>query len=162
MTGVASGNLGTGTALDDTQVYAVDALTTVQPEPAPSAPAVPALAPAAPATAPASPATATVPAMPPAPARAAAERVRGRSVTTGGYPVGILATAVAVLLVVAAVLVMRGGGLASGGRLGSGAAGAQSFPPMPSVGAVTTAAPLPTSGPEARGKHHGHGHGGGD
>jgi hypothetical protein len=164
ITGVATGNLGTGTALDDTQVYSVDALTTadhpddvadavgVQPhaEPAHNAPKAQPVA----TTPPARPEPAGV-AVPRAPAR----RLPGQRRITGGYPVGILTAGVVALIAVAAVLTLRDGGLVGGGGTGSGLAGAASFPPVPSFGALETAAPRPTSGTQGKGNSHGHGHG---
>jgi|GEM_PF-5200582 hypothetical protein len=141
VTGVATGNLGTGTALDDTQVYSVDTFATADHPDAPQAQPVTNSAPAAPADV----------AVRPAPTR----RIRGPRRLTGGYPVGILTAAVVALIAVAAVFTMRDGGLVGGAGSGPGSAGAASFPPAPSFGPAQTAVPEATPPP----KHHGHGHG---
>jgi hypothetical protein len=131
VTGVATGSLGTGTALDDTQVYSVDALATAEPPEALAAPAPVVIR------------SATI------------SPLQRRHRITGGYPVGILTAGVVALLAVAAVLTLRDGGFVGSGGTGPGLAGAASFPPPPSFGAVQTAAPKATRAP----KHHGHGHG---
>jgi hypothetical protein len=146
ITGVATGNLGTGTALDDTQVYSVDALATAEhpdaagglPQDEPVA-APPAAAPASVAISPAS-----------------TRPVGRRHPITGSYPVGILTAVVVALIAVAAVLTMRDGGFAGGGAAEPGLAGAASFPPPPSFGPLATNAAPAASRPP---KHHGHGHG---
>jgi hypothetical protein len=155
VTGVATGNLGTGTALDDTQVYSVDALAAADdPEadqPVAELPDVVASRDDPPIE-PQLAAPAVVPATRP-------QRVQGRGRVTGGYPVGFLVAAVVALIAVAAVLTMRDGGLVGGNGTGSGFAGAASFPPEPSFGTIATAAPAkPATGNQGHGGH-GHGHG---
>jgi hypothetical protein len=156
VTGVATGNLGTGTALDDTQVYSVDALATAEhpdtvgsfPQDEPVAAPPPIATPAVAATPAAAPASV---AMHPAPTGPLQRQRR----ISGGYPVGILTAGVLALVAVAAVLTMRDGGVTAGGASGPGLPGAASFPPPPSFGPLATAAPVATRAP----KHHGHGHG---
>jgi hypothetical protein len=144
VTGVATGNLGTGTALDDTQLYSVDALAAADhPDEAPDAVA-------SHDESPVEPARVTIP-------RAPTRRLQGRPGMTGGYPVGFLAAAVVALIAIAAVLTMRDGGLVGGGGTGPGFGGAASFPPVPTFGAFATAAPEPTQATQGHG--HGHGHG---
>lgn len=153
VTGVATGSLGTGTALDDTQVYSVDALAAgVHPDDvAPESFAHEAFA-FVPHAAPAVVAPHEL--MPVVVPRSRTQPLQRTRHVTGGYPVGVLTAAVVALIAVAAVLTMRDGGRVSDGS-GIGAAGAASFPPAPSFGPVETAAPAaePTTG------HHGHGHG---
>lgn len=160
VTGVATGNVGTGTALDDTQVYSVDALASadhpddlaheVSPEVEPLAVA----APVVPARGTRARQSSSVVAVP----RAASQPIRPRRGSTGGYPVGLLAAGAIVLVIVAGVLTMRDGGLIGGGGTGAGLAGVATFPPAPSFGAFGTAAPEPTAG-DGKGSGHGHGHG---
>jgi hypothetical protein len=168
VTGVATGNLGTGTALDDTQVYSVDALATAEhpdavgtfteeepiaaPPPVAGPPPIAALPVAVSPVAASSAAAPSSVAVRPAPTRPLQRQRR----ITGGYPVGILTAGVVALITVAAVLTMRDGGFVASGGTGPGLAGAASFPPPPSFGPLATAAaPVATRPP----KHHGHGHG---
>jgi hypothetical protein len=153
VTGVASGSLGTGTALDDTQVYDVDALSVgeeVGTEDI-AAQAAPAASNAAEHLSPDAPAGPIIP----VPARVPGPRL-GRG-TTGGYPVGILAAAAIVLVFVAGLLTMRDGAVFGGEAGTKGVGGAASLPPPPSFGVFVTGAPQPT--PVDRGHSHGHGHG---
>jgi hypothetical protein len=156
VTGVATGNLGTGTALDDTQVYSVDALATAEhPDAVGSFPQEEEVAEAPPIAARPVAASQAAAAASAALRQAPTRPVQRQRRITGGYPVGILMAGVIALVVVAAVLTMRDGGITGGAANGPGLAGAASFPPPPSFGALETAAPKATRPP----KHHGHGHG---
>jgi hypothetical protein len=145
VTGVATGNLGTATALDDTQIYSVDSPATAEhPD------AVGGFPQDEPVAAPRAAAPPDVAIRP-----ASTSPLPRRHRVTGGYPVGILTAGIVALVAVAAVLTMHGGGFVGSGDSGPGLAGAASFPPPPSFGALKTAAPQATRPP----KHHGHGHG---
>jgi hypothetical protein len=185
LTGVASGSLGTGTALDDTQRYSVDELGTrdeldhdavpapEDAEPVRSAasstaggPAVPSapigrsepVVPPPASSAPAARAAVVLPAATAAgPVLTPDPRARTRG-ATGGYPVRPLAVAAIVLVVAAAALALRDGGLV-GGTGSGGFAGADSFPPAPSAGVVVTPAPKPAPTGHGNGRGNGNGRG---
>jgi hypothetical protein len=157
VTGVATGSLGTGTALDDTQLYDVDALRTAEHPDELDAPqeasdrAVAAGRTVAPGP----------PVQPVRTERAAPSRPRGRltrrRTTIGGYPIGLVGGAAIAVVAVAALLTMRDGISFGGSPAGPGVfAGANSFPPQPTNVTVPTAAPRP---PPAQGHGNGHGHG---
>jgi hypothetical protein len=154
VTGVATGSLGTGTALDDTQVYEVPPAYLPPPEEAPAAVAPAAVAPAAltpAAVAHRQDATADV-----APADVPAPRPGVLSGPRRGaqrFPIGLVAGAAVGFIVVIAVLAMHGGS----NPIGADPGGLEG-------GAVSTLGPThaPTDGGQAEGGGRGGGQGNGN
>jgi len=160
VTGVATGSLGTGTALDDTQVFRISDL--VDDEPVEATPAVvepaPATSRARPPRKRARPAPVpVVEAVPIAVAPVAATPVM-RSATPGREPdarlAGLAAVAIIAVIAGAAILGSHGGATSDGGALGAGN-GPVTFAPAPSEAASAA----PAANPPARGRGNGNGNG---
>jgi hypothetical protein len=144
VTGVARGNLGTATNLDDTQLYSLEDLHEPIADPI-EADAIPVQR-----------ARATTPARP---------RAAARTPSLAGRRVGPIVVGALVVLGVAAALTLRDAPPTGPGGLGGGVTGAgndaETFPPL------ATAAPEPTAGTDGgrgngNGNGNGHGNGGGN